>query len=174
MLFDLIDLAKLRRAIVYGLLLAAVFILQNLICSRIALLGVRALFVPVAVVAIGMFEGGVWGGLLGLVAGYFCDLGFCENTILFTVLFPALGFFSGAFSKYFLHRGFLTFLVLSAVALLIVSGCQMFRFLFFVDTNKWTVLKTGLLQVLWSLPFAVVVYYPCQSIAGHGMRELGN
>lgn len=171
MIFDLIDLAKLRRAIIYALLLAAVFILQNLICSRVTLLGVRALFIPVAVVAIGMFEGGVWGGLLGLAAGYFCDLGFCENTVLFTVLFPAFGFFSGALSKYYLHKGFLTLLVLSAAALLIASGCQMFRFLFFVDTDKWAVLKTGFLQVLWSLPFAAVVYFPCRAIAGHGMRE---
>lgn len=170
MLFDLIDLAKLRRAIVYALLLMAVFLLQSLIGNRVTLLGVKALYMPVAVVAIGLFEGGVWGGLLGLAAGYFCDLGFAENTVLFTLLFPAFGFFAGVLGKYYLHKGFVSCLALAAAALIITSGCQMFQFLFFTDTNKWAVLRTGLIQTLWSLPFTVVAYFPCRSIAGHSMK----
>ena len=171
MLFDLIDLAKLRRAIVYFLVMAGVFLLQNLVGDRVTLFGVKALYMPVLVVTIGLFEGGVWGGLMGLAAGYFTDLGFAETTVLFTVLFPVLGFFAGAFGKYYLHKGFVSCLALSAGALLIVACCQMFRFLFFTDTSKWAVLETGLIQTLWSLPFTVVAYFPCRSIAGHGMKS---
>ena len=88
MLLDLIDLSKLRRAIVYALLLAGLFILQNLILSRITVLGVHALIVPAAVVAIGLFEDGLWGGMVGLAAGYFSDMA-TQNVALFTVLLAA-------------------------------------------------------------------------------------
>ena len=45
----------------------------------------------------------------------------------------------------------------------------MFHFLFFTDTRAWPVLRTGLLQVLWSLPFVAVIYYPCRAIAGRDL-----
>ena len=182
MLLDLIDLSKLRRAIVYGLLLLVMFILQNLIVSRIALFGAKPLLIPSVVVAIGLFEGGVWGGLIGLAAGYFSDMGTSGHMVLFTVLLPAAGFFAGALGKYMLHRGLMSFLTLTLVTLLAAAFCQMFRFLFFVgeDTRQflalylpgrqmWPVWRTGILQTVWSLLWAVPVYFPCKVIAARPM-----
>lgn len=167
MLYDLIDLTKLRRAILYALLLAVLFIVQDLILSHVAILGVRALLIPAAAVAVGLFDGGLWGGIVGLAAGFFCDMGFAENTVLFTVMFACIGFFSGVLGKYLLRKGFLSYIVLCAAALAIVTFCQMFRFLFFTDTDAAAVWRTGLIQLLWSLPWAVPVYFPCKSIAEH-------
>ena len=93
MLLDLINLSKLRRAIVYALLFLVLFVLQDLLVSHITVLGVHALLIPAAVIAVGLFDGGAWGGFIGLAAGYFCDLGYSDQTVLFTVLFPAIGFF---------------------------------------------------------------------------------
>ena len=167
MLLDLIDLSKLRRAVVYGLLLALLFTLQDLLISRITLLGVHAMLIPSAVVAIGLFDGSLWGGLVGLAAGYFMDLGYPEHVALFAVLLTTAGFLSGALGKYMLHRGFLSYLVLVFLAVAVITFCQMFRFLFFADTDSAAVLRTGLLQLLWSLPWAVPVYFPCRAAAGH-------
>ena len=166
MLYDLIDLSKLRRAILYALLLAALLILQDLVLSHITVLGVRALFVPAAIVAIGLFDGGLWGGLVGLAAGFFCDMGFAEHVVLFTLLLAAIGFFSGVLGQFLFHRGFFSYAVLCVAALAVVTFCQMFRFLFFVDTDVAAVWRTGLIQFLWSLPWAMLVYIPCKSIAG--------
>lgn len=171
MLLDLINLAKLRRAVVYAILLLVLFLIQNLLVSYVALWGVRAMFIPVAVVCVALFEGGVWGAMFGLAAGYFADMGFAENTVLFTILFPVIGYFTGVLGKYTLRKAFITALVLSAAALMLAAFCQMFPFLFFEDTKIWPVLKTGFLQVLWSLPFIFVIYYPCRAIAGHEMTE---
>lgn len=168
MLFDLIDLSKLRRGIVYALLLTVLFAVQNLLVSRITLLGVKPMLVPAAVVAIGLFDGGLWGGFVGLAAGYFTDMGYPEHVVLFTVLLAAAGFFAGVLGKYLLHKGFVSYLVLTVLTLCIVTFCQMFRFLFFSGTAAWAVWRTGLIQVLWSLPWAVPVYFPCKSIAGRG------
>ena len=165
MILDLIDLSKLRRAAVYALLLAALFLTQDLLLIRITIRGVHALLIPAAVVAIGLFDGGLWGGFVGLAAGYFSDMGCPEQLFLYTVLLAAAGFFSGALGKFLLHKGFLSYMVLCAVTLGILTFCQMFRFLFFTDTAAWPVWRTGLLQILWSLPWAVPVYFPCKTIA---------
>lgn len=182
MLLDLIDLSKLRRGIVYGLLLAAGLILQNMIVSRITLLGVRAMLIPALVVGVGLFEGGVWGGVLGLAAGYFTDMGYSGTVVMFTVLLPAAGFFAGVLGKYMLHKGFVSYLFLTLLALAVIAFCQMFRFLFMVSDDAmgflrlylgggtaWPVLRTGLLQTVWSLALSVPVYFPCRRIAARPM-----
>ena len=168
-LLDLIDLSKLRRAIVYGLMLAVLFVVQELLLRPVTFLGVRAMVVPAAVIGVGLFEGGLWGGLFGLAAGYFGDMGYTEQVVLFTVLFPTFGFFAGVLGKYMLHKGFVSYMVLVLLALSITALCQMFHFLFFVTTNNWAVLRTGILQILWSLAWAVPVYFPCKRIAARPM-----
>ena len=165
MLLDLIDFSKLRRAIIYGLLFLVLFVLQDLILSRITLFGIHPMLIPGAVVAIGLMDDASWGGTTGLAAGYFMDMGYPEHTVLFAVLLAAIGFFTGVLGKYLFHRGFTSYVVLLLLALAIVTFSQMFRFLFFTDTAAWTVWRTGLIQILWSLPWSLPVYLPCKSIA---------
>lgn len=184
MLLDLIDLSKLRRAIVYGLLLAAVLVIQNQIVSRLPVFGVRAMLVPALVVAVALFEGGVWGGLLGLAAGYFVDFSFVSPVVMFTVLLSAAGFFAGVLGKYMLHRGFVSYLVLLALTLGVVAFCQMFPFLFLADEDARAfhalyiagsaagpVLRTGLIQIVWSLILSLPLYFPCKIIAARPMGK---
>lgn len=181
MLLDLIDLSKLRRAIVYGVLLAVAFILQNLILCRIALFGVKPLLIPAVVAAVGLFEGGAWGGFVGLAAGYFMDMG-TQYVVLFTILMPAVGFFSGVLGRYMFHRGFISFLVLALTALAVTAFCQMFRFLFLLGDDaraflslylpgreNWPVLRMGLLQTALSLAWSLPLYFPCKLIAARPM-----
>ena len=165
MLLDLINLSKLRRAIVYALLFLVLFVLQDLLVSHITVLGVHALLIPAAVIAVGLFDGGAWGGFIGLAAGYFCDLGYSDQTVLFTVLFPAIGFFCGVLGKYFLRKGFVSYLVLTLAALTLITFSQMIRFLFLTETDAASVYRIGLIQVLYSLAWAVPVYFPCRFIA---------
>ena len=170
MLYDLIDLSKLRHAILYALLLAALFIVQDLVASHITLFGVRPLLLPAATAAVGLLDGGLWGGFFGLAAGVFCDMGFSEHVVLFTLLLAAIGFFTGVLGQFLFHRGFVSYFVLAAAATAIVTFCQMFRFLFFTDTDPAAVWRTGIIQLLLSLPWAVPVYFPCRSIAGRFSR----
>jgi LytS/YehU family sensor histidine kinase len=123
------------------------------------------MLVPAVVVAIGLFEGGAWGGLLGLAAGSFCDMGSSEQLILFTVLFPAVGFFSGVLGKYLFNRSLVSYMALFLLMMTVITACQMFPFLFFADTEAWAVWRTGLIQIFWSLPWAVPIYFPIKSIA---------
>lgn len=171
MLLDLIDLSKLRRAIVYAVTLAIVFAVQDFIAARLPLWGVRPMLIPAAVVAIGLFEGGSWGGFLGLAAGFFYDMGYIEQTTLFTILLTAAGFFSGVLGKYLFHKGFYSFMTLVLAAMIVITLSQMLPFLFFTDTREAAIWRTGLIQVLWSLPWAIPVYFPCRAIAARPMEK---
>lgn len=166
MLLDIINIVKVRRAIVYfGVLLLVLFV-QNVILSRIAIFGVHALIAPIAIVAVGFFEGGVWGGVFGLVMGLFCDMTLNDTKVLLTVVFPLIGFVSGAIATFFVNKRFFSFFFVCLAALVLTATCQMFKFIAIADANILPVLVTAGLQTLWSLPFTFALYYPCRSLSG--------
>jgi len=171
MLLDLINIVKVRRAIVYFGLVLAVLLLQNTVLSRIPIMGVRAFIVPIAVVAVGYFEGGVWGGVFGLIIGFSCDVGLNDSPVMLTVLFPVIGFFSGTLAMFFVNRRFFSFFFVSLAALVLTAVCQMFKFIALTDTNLVPVLITAGLQTLWSLPFAFAIYYPCRAVSGTNLSK---
>lgn len=160
MFLDLIDLNKLRRGILISLYLLAMLILQNLVFSRISVMGVNAMFIPAAVVAVGMFEGGVWGGAYGLCTGLLCDMNYHENLFMFTALFTILGFLSGMLTQFYLNKSFFSYFFVSIAALIITAGCQMFGLLVFEGADPVSLLYVAGIQVLWSLPFTVPAYIP--------------
>lgn len=166
MLLDIINIERLRKAIIYlGVMLATLFV-QNSILSQIPILGVKAMFVPIVVVAVGFFEDGMWGGIFGLLLGLFCDISFGDSPIMFTVLFPIIGFFAGCLTMFFVTRRFWSFFFISLAALALAAFCQMFSLLVISGTSLWPLLKTGGLQVLWSIPLTLAVYSPCRKISG--------
>ena len=118
-----------RRTVLYGLYLLAFLMLQNVIFNHIAPFGVRAMFLPALVVAVAVFEGGTVGGLFGLAAGIVGDLFFSGQSVLFTVLFPCIGFAAGLLVDFYLNRRLLTFVILGVAALLLSAFAQMFPLL---------------------------------------------
>lgn len=164
MLLDLINFEKLKRAVLHFVVILVVLALQNLLFSRIRPLGAAAMFVPAVVVAIGLFEDGAWGGLFGLLTGILCGARYSGCLVLFAVLFAAFGFLTGLLTQYFVNKRFFSYYVLCVCAFVITAFCQMFRLLFFRDASPLLLLRTGALQVLWSLPFPVLIYFPVKNI----------
>lgn len=156
---------KLKKAAVYTALLLTVIAVQNSFLSSLTVFEVRAMIVPVAAAACGFFEDGVWGGFLGLAAGFVCDMGYHENTVLFTVIFAIIGFFSGIASHFFVNGKILPFLFVSAVALLITAGCQMLRSVLFYGAALSSASAVALKQTLLSLPFSALMYAPFRAAA---------
>ncbi|MCR5664077.1 MAG: hypothetical protein K6G17_04250 [Oscillospiraceae bacterium] len=149
----------LRRVLLYALYLFLTLVFQNMVLTQIRPLGVCPFVLPAAVVAAGMFEGGVWGAVFGLVMGVYADMAFIESTVGFTLLFPALAFAAGFVTHFFLNRRFFGYMVTAAVALLVTAALQMLRVLL---AEGWdaSMLSTVLLQTLWSLPPAALVWLP--------------
>lgn len=155
-ILEKINFGKVSR---YALYLLVVLILQNILFTQMRLLGVCPLVLPAVAVAMGMFEGATWGAVFSLVMGIFADMAFIENTIFFTLLFPALSFLAGFVSNYYINRRFFAYMGAAAGGLLITAAAQILK-TSAMDTFSPVMVTTGLLQTLWSLPFAALVYYP--------------
>ena len=155
-ILEKINFGKVSR---YALYLIVVLILQNILFTQMRLLGVCPLVLPAVAVAMGMFEGATWGAVFSLVMGIFADMAFIENTIFFTLLFPALSFLAGFVSNYYINRRFFAYMGGAAGGLLITAAAQILK-TSAMDTFSPVMITTGLLQTLWSLPFAALVYYP--------------
>lgn len=130
---------------------------QNMLCAHITILKVRPLILPAVAAAVGMFEGGTFGAIFGLFLGFFGDMSFAENTVLFMVLMALIGFTSGFASDFIINRSFLPYMASAFVALLFTALIQMIR-PWISNASAGQVLLTGLLQTLWSLPFAAGFY----------------
>ncbi len=162
------DLKKLwnrtRRGVFYALLLLLFLLLQDVILSNIAPLGVRAVFLPALVVAVGLFEGGWRGGLFGLAAGVASDLSSTSPALLFTVLYPVIGFTVGFLTEYLINRRFYAYCVAAVAALFLAAFFQMFRLLVSQSGSTWALWRTCFLQTLWGSPFLFPAYYACKAV----------
>lgn len=156
--FDL-DKINVRRLLLYFLYLFLTLVLQNMVLTHVRPLGVCPFVLPAAVVAVGMFEGGTWGAVFGLVMGLYADMFYIESTVGFALLFPALAFAAGFVAQFFINRRFFGYMTAAAAALLITGAMQMLRVLV-SDSWSMSMLVTVLLQALWSLPLAALLYFP--------------
>lgn len=165
MFVDLFHTKKLRLAFVYVVMMILVQFLQDTVFARLAVLGVKMLFVPAACAAVGFHEGGFRGGLYGLLSGFLCDMVFTENTVMFTVLFPILGFVSGMAADFLMNRSYPGYLVTAAICLLATGLVQMMQVVAVQPDALFRCLLTVVLQALISMPMAAVIYFPVEQIA---------
>lgn len=165
MFVDLFHTKKLRLAFIYILFMILVQFMQDTVLARFALFGVKTLFVPAAVTAVGFQEGGFRGGLYGLLAGFLCDMTYAENTVLFTVLFPALGFASGLAADFMMNRSYVAYLCAAAVCLLVTGAAQMIRVVVLQPGAVLYCIIIVAAQALVSMPFAAVLYFPAEQIS---------
>ena len=166
MFLDLINLDKIRRAVLYLLSIIIALWLQTMVFSRIAPLGVKPFFLPVVVVAIGLWESGVWGAVLGLLTGLYTDMAMVESTVTFLILFSFFGFASGVLGEFVINRRFVSYMILTALALLVTAACQIVPLWIFRGAAPEALLPVALLQSAWGLPFAVPAYFAAKAVSG--------
>jgi len=148
-----------------ALFLIILYILQAFVFPRVVIWGVKPLIIPVAAIGIGFFGGGIRGGVFGLFCGILCDAAF-DSAPLFTFLLPLLGLAAGLISKYYLIPGFPSYLLCSFGGLIVISVFQMFSFIVFKNAGFTAVLKTALFQSVYSLFFAILLYWPVRFLSG--------
>ena len=185
MFLDLVNFTKLKRALLYLAVMLLCLMVQNSILSRVTILGARVMFLPCFAVAVGVFSGAIWGGVFGLITGVLFDMSLLNSTVLFTVALPILGFLAGALMELAFNRRFFPYFCFCALALLLCALLQCANLLLFSGpsvsaaasqlptsgalsvaqgTDKSRVIVVALLQVLWSLPFAALLYPLCKRV----------
>jgi len=147
------------RIITHGVVLLVLYVLQTMVFSRLRLWNVAPLILPLAVIGVALFEGPSWGGGFGIAAGVLLDNAFSDNTVLFTIALAALGLGVGLASEYLLSRGFPSYLLCSAAALLLLAFLQMFSLLVFHGESPLALIRVGALQSLYSMLFVLPIYY---------------
>lgn len=156
---DFFSAKNIKRLLKYDLYMFLALITQNMLFTQIRPLGVCPLVLPAVAVAVGMFEGATFGAVFSLIMGFFADMAFIENTTTFTILFPALAFASGFVAQFFINRRFFAYMGAAFVGLLATGIVQMLK-TSAMDAFAPVMLVTVFLQTLWSMPPAVLAYYP--------------
>ncbi|MGE4353980.1 MAG: hypothetical protein AB7D36_07845 [Oscillospiraceae bacterium] len=165
MLLDVINLDKVRRGILYTLIMFLVLAAQEIVLSRITIFGVRAMIVPIFPVAVGLLQGGMWGMGFGLACGILCDTMFAENLVMFTILLPCLGFLATAAERFLISRKLVAFFAASTAALAVTAIAQVMRTFLLFNAEMIPMLRVAGLQVLYSIPFIFPLYYPCRALS---------
>jgi len=153
------------KVVLYAVFMLLLYFLQAVVFSRLPLFGVKPLFIPVAAVCIGLFEGNLLGGLLGLVCGLLCDFSLSDSKVIFTIFLPAVGFLSGLLCEYILAKGFPSCFLCSVITLLLSAFLQSFKYFAFHSTPLAPIAKVALLQTLYSLFFIIPLYWTVRAIS---------
>ena len=156
---ELMEKINVKRILQYWLFMFLSLMVQNMLFTQLRPFGVCPLVLPAVAVAVGMFEGAVWGEVFSLIMGYFADMAFVENTILFTITFPALSFAAGFVAQFFINRRFFAFMGAAFIGILVTGIVQMLKTAA-MDAWAGSMITTVILQTLWSMPPAALAYFP--------------
>ena len=156
---DLFTKQKTKRVLLYALYMLVVLLTQNILLCEVRPMGVCPMFLPAVAVAVGMFEGATWGTVFSMILGLFADMAYVENTVMFTILLPALAFGAGFVSQFLINRRFFAYMGASLAALLIGGAVQMLG-VAVKEGISTVMISTALLQAIWALPLAAAVYLP--------------
>ncbi len=156
---DFLEKINIGKVFRYTIYMIIALIMQNILFTELRILGVCPMFLPAVAVAMGMFEGATWGPLFSMILGIFADMAFVENTVFFTLVFPAVSFAAAFVANFFINRRFFAFMGAALMGLLITASGQMLKTAA-LDSFSADMITTAVLQSLWSLPFAVLAYFP--------------
>lgn len=154
--FDQLYIKRILKSILY---LYLSLLVQNMLFTRLRPMGVCPFVLPAVCVAAGMFGGATWGAVFSLILGLFADMAFVECKVLFTIMFPAIAFFSGFVSDFYINKRFFAYMGLTAVALFVAAVVQMLA-VSARDAFSFSMFSTVALQTIWSLPPAALAYFP--------------
>lgn len=158
---EIFQFNKIKRVIKHAAYLLLCVLIQMLVFSRLQIFSVKAFFLPTAVVAVSLYEGGVYAGWFGLAMGVFGDI--CLGTYgLCTVLFPLIGVCCGAISVTYINRSFFGFICLSLASMAVFTFCQLFNLLISLEHGIIALIWTGFMQTILSLAAGYFAYILCE------------
>ena len=155
-----IEFKKLRVFLEYAVYLLLAMLLQGLLFSRLSIFGVKGFVLPAAVVAAGMYLGGVRGAVFGICLGLVTDMSYTESSFMYTIVFALIGFGAGFASEFYRNKSFLVFMVMSVIAVLLSGLAQYLAVVIFGGAELVQGIVTVLLQTALSIPPMALLYLP--------------
>ncbi len=155
-----IDFKKMRVFLEYAVYLLLAMLLQGLLFSRLSIFGVKGFVLPAAVVAAGMYLGGMRGAVFGICLGLVTDMSYTESSFMYTIVFALIGFGAGFASEFYINKSFLVFMVMSVIAVLLSGLAQYLAAVIFGGAELVQGIVTVLLQTALSIPPMALLYLP--------------
>ncbi len=155
-----IDFKKLRVFLEYAVYLLLAMLLQGLLFSRLSIFGVKGFVLPAAVVAAGMYLGGMRGAVFGICLGLVTDMSYTESSFMYTIVFALIGFGAGFASEFYINKSFLVFMVMGVIAVLLSGLAQYLAAVIFGGAELVQGIVTVLLQTALSIPPMALLYLP--------------
>ncbi len=144
----------------YAVYMLLVMLLQSVLFSRISIFGAKGLHIPAAAVAAGIYLGGVRGAVFEFSSDFSPIWPFPKTTVLFTILFPMIGFGAGFASEFYINKSFFAFMIFSVAAILLCGIVQLIHALVGGGTELTAGLITVLLQTVLSVLPVMLLYLP--------------
>lgn len=142
----------------YGLGVLPVWLAETLLLTRLPLLGVVPVLLPLAAIAAAQWEGAGFGALFGLVVGVIADATYPGVPGGMTVGLCLLGLLTGAMSQYGVQRNFLGCLLCATVGMGLLEAARVAWCLVTKLGPLEAVAFVALKEGLWSLCFVVFIY----------------
>ena len=149
---------QIHKWFVYALGLLPVWILDEFILTRIPLLGVVPMLLPIAVVAVAVQEGALAGAGFGMAVGLLWELAYPGGFGGLVFGMTLAGAVTGAVSQYALSQSFLSTLLCSAGVLGAVDAARIMRALFVQMETPDVLLRVAAAEILLSLCWTPVIY----------------
>ena len=149
---------QIHKWFVYALGLLPVWILDEFILTRIPLLGVVPMLLPIAVVAVAVQEGALAGAGFGMAVGLLWELAYPGGFGGLVFGMTLAGMLTGSIAQYALSQSFVSCLLCSAGVLAMIDAARILRYLFVQAETLDVLLQVAAAEIVVSLCFTPFVY----------------
>lgn len=143
---------------VYALALLPVWFCEVYILSRVPVLGVTPMLLPLAAVCVAVLEGAAAGGGFGLAVGVLCDAVYFGTDGAMTIGICLIGVGAGVLAQYALRQDLVGCLLCALLALVAIDAVRTAAFLLSGRAALPALLKVAVPEILWSMVFVFPVY----------------
>lgn len=142
----------------YSMALIPIWLAEDLIFSRLHILGVAPMLLPLAAVAVAVLEGPVAGAGFGLGVGLLCSAAWLTEGRWMILALALAGAAAGAAAQYGLKQSYAGCLICSAGALGLIDLCRILSHLIHGTAALLPLLRVALPEIFVSLIFVAPVY----------------
>lgn len=149
---------QVHKWLVYALGLLPVWAAETMLLNRLPLFGVIPVLLPLAAVAVALWEGAGPGALFGLGVGILADAVYPGAPGGMTLGLCLMGWLTGAICQYGVRQNFVGYVLCAAIDMGALELCRFAWAMFTRLGTAQAVASVALKEGLWSLCFTPLLY----------------
>lgn len=156
----------------HSALFLLLLLLERCVCNRVPLWGAVPRLAPLAVAAVGVWEGSFSGAVFGLGAGLLCALSPGSEGAALIWQYTAIGLACGTTVNKTLGRSLAGYLLCALASLLFLEGLQVLGRILFFNQEAEAVCRIAGAEGLYSLLFAPLIYPAVRGVSRKFRTEM--